>query len=57
MFRTKSIYAESDSGDGIRVLVTRFWPRSVRKGAVDEWRRELAPGAALLKRYRGMKMS
>ena len=57
MLKTKSIYAESGPGDGVRVLVTRFWPRGVRKGAVNEWRRELAPSAALLKRYRSMGMS
>ena len=57
MLKTKSIYAEPDTGDRARVLVTRFWPRGIRKSMVDEWRRELAPSAALLKRYRSMGMS
>ena len=57
MLKTKSIYAEPDPGDGVRVLVARFWPRGVQKHTVGEWRRELAPSAALLKRYRGMGVS
>ena len=57
MLKTKSIYAAPDTSDGVRVLVTRFWPRGVRRGTVDEWCRELAPSAALLKRYRGMGVS
>ena len=57
MLKTKSIYAAPDTSDGVRMLVARFWPRGVRKGAVDEWRRELAPSAVLLKRYRSAGMS
>ena len=30
----------------------RFWPRGVRKEAVDGWERELAPSAVLLRAYR-----
>lgn len=37
----------------MRVLVTRFYPRGIAKSHFDEWRRELAPGARLLKEYRG----
>ena len=29
----------------------RFWPRGVRKEAVDGWERELAPSAELLRSY------
>ncbi len=56
MLKTKSIYAAPHPGDGVRVLVARFWPRGIRKSMVDEWRRVLAPSAVLLKRYRGMGM-
>lgn len=31
-----------------RVLVMRRWPRGVRKGAVDQWERDLGPSPELL---------
>lgn len=34
-------------------MVTRFYPRGVAKSHFDEWCRDLAPGARLLKEYRG----
>lgn len=52
MLKTKRVYEPSDAGDGTRILVMRFWPRGVRKDAVDERCLELAPSAALLKMYR-----
>ena len=52
MIRTKSIYAEPDSDDGLRVLVTRFHPRGVKKERYDVWCRDLAPSRDLLKRYK-----
>lgn len=51
--RTKSVYAPKERGDGIRVLVTRFYPRGVKKDHFDRWCRDLAPGAQLLREYRG----
>ena len=39
----------SDELDGTRILVMRFWPRGVRKSHFDEWHRDLAPSAELLK--------
>ena len=34
--------------DGTRLLVMRYWPRGVRRDAVDEWVRDLAPSPELL---------
>lgn len=34
-----------------RVLVMRRWPRGVKKGAVDQWERDLGPSNALLDAY------
>jgi uncharacterized protein YeaO (DUF488 family) len=34
-----------------RLLVMRRWPRGVRKGAVDQWERDLGPSDALLDAY------
>ena len=56
MLMTKSIYALPGPCDGSRVLVTRFWPRGVRRDLVSEWRRELAPSAPLLKKYKCAKI-
>ncbi len=38
--------------DGERLLVMRYWPRGVRREAVDRWLRDLAPSARLLSEYR-----
>ena len=47
----KRVYAEPATGDGLRVLVDRIWPRGMSKdkAQVDEWLKELAPSAALRK--------
>ena len=34
-----------------RVLVMRRWPRGVKKGAVDQWERDLGPSNELLDAY------
>ena len=34
-----------------RLLVMRRWPRGVKKGAVDQWERDLGPSDALLEAY------
>ena len=50
--RTKSIYEPREDVDGVRVLVTRFYPRGVKKTHFDEWIRDLAPSAQLLRKYK-----
>lgn len=35
--------------DGYRLLVTRYWPRGVRKSAVDGWNRALGAPLALIR--------
>ena len=52
MIKTKSIYEPKSKGDGLRVLITRYYPRGVKKEHFDEWRRELAPSRELLKCYK-----
>ena len=43
MIKTGSIYeAETlKAGAGVRILVTHYWPRGVKKGAIDLWLKEL----------------
>ena len=50
--RTKSIYAPVGDDDGLRVLVTRFHPRGVKRERYDVWYRDLAPSRNLLRRYK-----
>jgi uncharacterized protein YeaO (DUF488 family) len=47
----KRVYVEPGPEDGTRVLVDRYWPRGLSKGAarVDIWMKELAPSAELIK--------
>jgi len=49
MIRLKRAYEPPAPSDGRRILVDRLWPRglSKKRAALDEWRRELAPSAAL----------
>ncbi len=50
--RTGRVYDPSSPDGTERVLVMRYWPRGVRKDAVDRWERDLAPSAELLRAYR-----
>ena len=47
------MYEEPDSGDGVRVLVDRIWPRGLTKAraALDEWCKDVAPSDELRKWY------
>lgn len=47
---TGSVYHPPDDAYP-RVLVMRRWPRGVKKGAVDQWERDLGPSNALLDGY------
>jgi uncharacterized protein YeaO (DUF488 family) len=47
----KRIYEPAESGDGVRILVDRLWPRGLtkEKAAVDQWMKDIAPSAELRK--------
>jgi uncharacterized protein YeaO (DUF488 family) len=49
----KRAYEKPATGDGIRILIDRLWPRGVTKAklAVDLWPRDLAPTTELRKWY------
>jgi uncharacterized protein YeaO (DUF488 family) len=49
--RTKRIYEPPASGDGVRILVDRIWPRGVAKADadLDHWFKDIAPSAGLRK--------
>ena len=50
--KTKSIYEPAEPGDGVRVLITRYYPRGVKKDRFDRWIKPLSPSRDLLTSYR-----
>ncbi len=54
MILTGSVY-DSDSlkaDTGVRILVTRYWPRGVKKGAIDLWLKELGTEPGLITEWK-----
>ena len=51
MFKIKRVYEPVAPEDGFRVLVDRSWPRGLSRkaAAIDEWLKEIAPPAELLR--------
>ena len=49
---TMSIYRKELEDGGRRILITRYYPRGVRRSHFDDWVRALAPSRELLKRYK-----
>jgi uncharacterized protein YeaO (DUF488 family) len=52
VIKTKSVFQPAEEEDGLRILITRFYPRGVKKGHFDLWLRELSPSADLLMSYK-----
>lgn len=52
MVKTKCVYAPREGTDGVRVLVTRYWPRGVRKESADHWFKELGTAPELIKKWK-----
>ena len=57
MIKTKRIYEPNDKNDGLRVLVTRYWPRGIKKESVDRWIRQLGPSEKLIKVWKSGKIT
>jgi uncharacterized protein YeaO (DUF488 family) len=49
----RRVYQPPGPDDGTRVLVDRLWPRGISKDAarIDLWLKDIAPSAALRKRF------
>jgi uncharacterized protein YeaO (DUF488 family) len=47
--KLKRAYEPPGTGDGLRILVDRLWPRGVSKAEarLDQWAKQLAPSRAL----------
>ncbi|MDO8426868.1 MAG: DUF488 family protein [Deltaproteobacteria bacterium] len=52
LVKTKSIYDPPTKDDGLRVLVTRYWPRGVKKEEQDFWLRGMGPIPELIKAWK-----
>jgi uncharacterized protein YeaO (DUF488 family) len=52
MIKTKSIYESIENSDGTRILITRYWPRGIKKEHFDIWHKDLSPSKKLLKDYK-----
>lgn len=50
--KTKSIYSLKEKSDGTRILVSRFYPRGVKRDHFELWIRGVSPEAKLLKSYK-----
>ena len=58
MVKTKSVYTPIErQRDGIRILVTRFRGRGLRKGRYDVWMPNLGPSERLLHSYHAQKLT
>jgi len=57
MLKTKSIYDPIDADDGLRVLVTRYWPRGVKKERSDFWFKDLGPRPSLIKAWKSAQIT
>lgn len=55
--KTKSIYEPAEPDVGIRVLITRYYPRGVKKDRFDRWVKPLSPSHELLSSYKAGKKS
>jgi len=57
MLALKRVYEPPVAGDGMRILVDRLWPRGIAKdkARLDLWLKDIAPSAALRKRFHGKR--
>jgi uncharacterized protein YeaO (DUF488 family) len=55
--KTKQIYEKPSREDGIRFLISRYYPRGVKKNHFDEWLRALSPSPKLLFDYKEKRIS
>ena len=56
MIKTKSIYRSVEPEDGLRVLITRWYPRGVKREKYDIWVRDLSPSPELLKKHKNSEI-
>jgi uncharacterized protein YeaO (DUF488 family) len=47
IIKIKRVYEAPEKDDGHRVLIDRLWPRGIKKEAITDWEKELAPTTEL----------
>ncbi len=52
VIKTKPIYTKAEESDGVRILITRYYPRGIKKSHFDLWFRDLSPSPELLSMYK-----
>jgi uncharacterized protein YeaO (DUF488 family) len=57
MIKTKSLYKPKESDDGTRILISRLYPRGIKKSSFDEWFKELSPSLDLIHEYKNNEIS
>lgn len=55
--KTKQIYEKASQDDGMRLLITRYYPRGVKNDHFDQWIRELSPSPKLLFDYKEKRIN
>jgi uncharacterized protein YeaO (DUF488 family) len=50
--RIKRVYDPPSPEDGLRILITRYWPRGIKREAVDEYDTKVAPSRELLREFK-----
>ena len=55
--RCKRVYDPPEAEDGLRVLVTYYWPRGLPKSAVDRWYRALGTPPSLIRPWQEGRMT
>jgi uncharacterized protein YeaO (DUF488 family) len=55
--RMKHVYDPPSPEDGYRILITRYWPRGIKREAVDENDTKLAPSRELLREFKHAGMA
>jgi uncharacterized protein YeaO (DUF488 family) len=51
IYASKTVYAQADAQDGLRLIVMRMYPRGVAKSRAHAWLPELAPTLPLVHWY------
>jgi uncharacterized protein YeaO (DUF488 family) len=57
MIKIKSVYDPVSKDDGARVLVTRYWPRGVKKEKAGLWLKGLGTEPDLIKKWKAKGLS
>ena len=57
LIKTKSIYDVKEESGGIGILITRYYPRGIKRDQFDKWYRDLSSSNDLLKCFKDLKIN